>query len=116
VGSLTKTSWTKETCPKHAGPGRPAKTDEQKAAEIELKQLTQRYTTEAVDCLLRLMKEPKVPARVQLDAAREILDRGWGKAVQPIAGPDGGPVGNDICAPNVVTVYSGVLAKHDETR
>jgi uncharacterized protein YoaH (UPF0181 family) len=45
-------------------------------------------------------------------AIKELFDRGYGKAIQPIAGSaDGDPIRNET---KTTLIYSGVLAKFDE--
>jgi hypothetical protein len=49
----------------------------------------------AIDALYKLATGKKTPPAVQLQAWRELLDRGWGKAAQPITGDEdgvGGPI------------------------
>jgi len=39
------------------------------------------------------MNEPEAPAAARVAAANSLLDRGWGKATQPIAGDEeSGPI------------------------
>lgn len=38
------------------------------------------------------MNQDDAPAAARVQAANSILDRGWGKAVQVMAGEDGGPI------------------------
>jgi hypothetical protein len=66
--------------------GRPAALREfrdkaQKLSDIALATLVKALTSE--------------DGRTRVIAAKEILDRAWGKATQTIAGPDGGPVAID---------------------
>lgn len=56
----------------------------------DLKALAQVYTAEAVKTLAEHMRGENPKASVA--AARELLDRGHGKAGQPITGADGGPL------------------------
>lgn len=61
----------------------------------EIKALAQQYGPDILKRLARLagLLEPKEPGSqsdiTQLGAMRELLDRGYGKAAQPQAGPDG---------------------------
>jgi hypothetical protein len=68
--------------------GRTAGTPNKSTAEM--KELAQVHGPEAVALLAKLMKLGTTEA-VQIAAAREILDRGYGKATQPIAGDDDAP-------------------------
>jgi hypothetical protein len=56
-----------------------------------VRELARKYTAKAVETLVEVMANGSGPAKVA--ASNAILDRGWGKAVQPITGEDGeGPV------------------------
>src|SRR5215831_9774557 len=47
----------------------------------------------AVKTLAGIMNEPEAPAAARVAAANALLDRGWGKATQPIAGDEtSGPI------------------------
>jgi len=59
----------------------------------EVRELARQYTEEAVDTLATIMRNGKEPAAARVRAAESILDRGYGKASQPIDGDgDGGPL------------------------
>lgn len=52
------------------------------------------HTDTAIKTLAGLMTNVEVPAAARVAAARELIDRGWGKPPQAITGEDGeGPVG-----------------------
>lgn len=71
------------------GAGRPpgAKTK----AGRELRELAQRHTTTALNALVSILAGGEgIPPAAQVAAAKEILDRGYGKATQPISGDDDG--------------------------
>lgn len=38
------------------------------------------------------MSQPKAPAAARVSAAQVLLDRGWGKATQPISGDEDNPL------------------------
>jgi hypothetical protein len=60
-----------------------------------VRDLAREYTAEAVATLAEVMGNGSGPARVA--AANALLDRGWGKAAQIIAGDDeGGPVKHSV--------------------
>lgn len=61
-------------------------------ATAEVKALAREYTPDAMDALRDIVRQREnLPAAVA--AAKEILDRGWGKSVQPVSGPEtDGPV------------------------
>jgi hypothetical protein len=42
--------------------------------------------------LAGIMSQEAAPPAARVSAAGILLDRGWGKAIQPIAGDDGGPL------------------------
>jgi len=56
-------------------------------ATTDLKAVARQYTPQAIDTLVRLMQREDSPA-TQLGAVKEIFDRAYGKATQPIAGDD----------------------------
>jgi len=51
----------------------------------ELKDLARQYTAEAIETLAHLMRSAE-SEQVRAIASDKLLDRGWGKASQPIAG------------------------------
>jgi hypothetical protein len=58
-------------------------------ATAEIKDLAREHSVEAVSTLAALMRNHEVPPAARVAAARELLDRGHGKAPQAIVGPDG---------------------------
>lgn len=54
-------------------------------ANSDLKQAAQAYTDEALKTLAKIMKDEKQPGPARVSAANAILDRGHGKAMQPVA-------------------------------
>ena len=56
----------------------------------EVRELARTYTKPAIEKLARLM-ESGYSEQVQLMAANALLDRGWGKPMQPFAGEDIAP-------------------------
>jgi hypothetical protein len=64
-------------------------TAKSKAAQI--KALARRHTQAAIKVLAAIMNQADGPATARVSAAQALLDRGWGKATQPIAGEEGGP-------------------------
>jgi hypothetical protein len=67
--------------------GRPKKSKEQYALEAACKKLT----PEAIDVILKTMRRNDMP-KLQLEAAKYIVDRGYGKPRQEVTGPDGGDI------------------------
>jgi hypothetical protein len=60
-------------------------------ATAEIKELARNYAPEAVQTLARIMREGDSDTS-KIAAAKELIDRGYGKATQPISGADGGPL------------------------
>lgn len=58
----------------------------------ELKELARAKTKDAIQTLASIMKSKKAPAAARVSAACALLDRGYGKPVQSLSGPDGGPL------------------------
>jgi hypothetical protein len=62
-------------------------------AKTDIRSLARSHTESAVKCLVGIMNQPKAQASARVQAANALLDRGWGKAAQPVTGGDGeGPV------------------------
>ena len=75
---------------KRGGPGRPKGVPNK--ATLALKPYAQRYSAEAIDGLVAIMRTATDP-RARVAAIRELLDRGYGRPLQAVAGADGeGPV------------------------
>ena len=59
----------------------------------EIKSLARQHTESALKVRAGIMNEPEAPAAARVAAANSLLDRGWGKATQPIAGDEeSGPI------------------------
>ncbi|MBW8075771.1 MULTISPECIES: DUF5681 domain-containing protein [Metallibacterium] len=52
----------------------------------EVVALAREHTSRAIAILVEMMESPQVSDSARVRAAELILERGWGKAVQPIAG------------------------------
>jgi hypothetical protein len=61
-------------------------------ASAEIKELAREYSAEAIGTLAALMRNSKVPPVARVAAARELLDRGHGKAPTAVMGEGGGPI------------------------
>jgi hypothetical protein len=63
-------------------------------ATVEIKALAQQHGPDAISTLVSIMKAAKQPPASRVAAAKELLDRGYGKAVQgvEVSGPNGSPV------------------------
>ena len=60
-------------------------------ATRDIKAMAGKYTPEAIATLLRVMQVSESDA-AKVSAAKELLDRGHGKASQPITGANDGPI------------------------
>lgn len=58
-------------------------------APIDIRSLARRHTKKAVNVLAGIMKSEAHPAAARVSAASALIDRGWGKATQPLSGEDG---------------------------
>lgn len=72
--------------PPNAGKGRPKGALNKATAEI--KALAQEYGPDALKTLVSIMKAAKQPPAARVAAAKELLDRGYGKPAQPVEGGD----------------------------
>jgi hypothetical protein len=59
-----------------------------------VRELARQYTASAVAALVEVLESDSASGKVA--AANALLDRGWGKAEQPITGLDGGPVQQNL--------------------
>ncbi|MGB8400511.1 hypothetical protein [Bradyrhizobium sp.] len=59
---------------------------------IEIRSLARSHTRTAINVLAGIMRSKDATAAARVSAANAILDRGWGKATQPLeSGDDGSP-------------------------
>ena len=58
-------------------------------APADIRSLARSHTKSAFDTLTGIASQPNSPASARVTAAIAILDRGWGKAIQPVSGADG---------------------------
>ncbi|WP_347467537.1 hypothetical protein [Burkholderia stagnalis] len=60
----------------------------------DVKALAREYGPQMIHVLAKIAtsQAKSVPAAAKVAAARELLDRGYGKPTQHIGGPDGGPI------------------------
>ena len=61
-------------------------------AAAQIRALARRHAQAAIKVLAAIMNQSDGPATARVSAAQALLDRGWGKAAQPIAGEEGGPI------------------------
>jgi hypothetical protein len=55
----------------------------------EIRSLARSHTRTAVNVLVGIMRSKDATAAARVSAANAILDRGWGKATQPVGNGDG---------------------------
>jgi len=60
-------------------------------APTEIRSLARSHTETALNVLVGIMNKETAPEASRVAAANSLLDRGWGKATQPIAGDDDAP-------------------------
>lgn len=65
---------------KRAGAGR--KPGSRNKATADIKDIARDYGERAIDRLVKIMESDEQPAAAQVAAAKELLDRGYGKAIQ----------------------------------
>lgn len=58
-------------------------------AVLEIRSLARLHTRSCIAVLIAVARKRNAPEAARVAAAKELLDRGWGKAVQPIAMPEG---------------------------
>jgi hypothetical protein len=64
-----------------------------------VKGLARVHTEEALSTLAVIMRDEKSPAAARVRAAECLLDRGWGRPTQPLAGdPEEPPIGIELSA------------------
>ena len=56
----------------------------------EIRSLARAHTESAINCLAGIMNKDSAPEAARVSAANSLLDRGWGKAAQPIENGDDG--------------------------
>jgi hypothetical protein len=78
----------------------------------EIKSLARAHTETAIRVLAGIMNQDDSAPAARVQAANSLLDRGWGKATQVIAGDDeGGAIKTDVNVTGVNLVP--LIAKHD---
>lgn len=53
-------------------------------SNVELKQLAQQYTAQAIETLAEIMQDAEAPYSARITAANSLLDRGHGKPTQAL--------------------------------
>lgn len=73
-------------------------------ATAEVKSLARKYGAEMIDVLAEIAMDGKKNESSRVAAAKELLDRGYGRSIQMISGPDEGPI--QVEATNTLDVSS----------
>jgi hypothetical protein len=76
-------------------------------APIEIKSLARGHTESAINTLAGIMNQHEAPPAARVSAAQALLDRGWGKPTQPIAGDD------DAAPVRIETIERVIVDKAD---
>jgi hypothetical protein len=76
---------------------------------LAFRNFVREYTDYAVDLHAEVMQNKKLDYRLRMEAARWLVDRGYGKAPQQITDPDDGPVQAEYH--NFDEVRAALLAK-----
>lgn len=98
--------------PKRRGGGRPFQPGQsgnpggRPKAVREVVELARAHTVAAITALADIVQDSGAPPAARVTAADKLLERGWGKAVQPVSGADGGAV--------VLRVVTGVPRSPDD--
>jgi hypothetical protein len=58
----------------------------------EIKALCREHTLESIETIVAIMRNKKESGAVRGAMANSLIDRGWGKATQPVSGEDGAPI------------------------
>ena len=56
---------------------------------VDIRSLARVHTATCIRTLASIVTQPKAPPAARVAAAAQLLDRGWGKALQPHGGDDG---------------------------
>jgi hypothetical protein len=76
------------------GKGRPKGAVNKTTADVRA--LAQEYGARAIASLASIMENEEQPAAARVSAAKELLDRGFGKSPQPITDGDGGSLSDAV--------------------
>jgi hypothetical protein len=58
-------------------------------ALTEIRSLARSHTRTAINVLVGIMRSKDATAAARVSAANAVLDRGWGRATQPVGNSDG---------------------------
>ncbi len=76
------------------GKGRPKGAVNKITADVRV--LAQEYGAKAIASLASIMENEEQPAAARVSAAKELLDRAYGKSPQPITDGDGGTLAEAV--------------------
>lgn len=94
MGGISKKLGNSARKPPAAGKGRPKGALNKVTADVRA--LAQKYGADAIETLSQIMKADDQPAAARVSAAKEILDRAYGKSPQPITEGDGGSLSDAV--------------------
>ena len=97
------------------GVGSPRKYMPRKKIPTDLRSLARGHTKLCIKVLAGIVSQEAVPAAARVSAAGILLDRGWGKALQPHGGEDGGSI--RVIIRQIIDVTGEaepVLIEHDD--
>lgn len=82
-----------QSAPSRRGGPRPGSGRKPGKVTAPLREIARQHTEKAVATLVAVLEDSEAPASARVSAANSILDRGYGKAPQPIDGDgDGGAI------------------------
>ena len=90
-----------ENKPKQRGrwkPGESGNPGGRPAILKDVQEMAREYTPLALKTLAEIVGDGKAPHAARVSAAQALMDRGWGKPVQPneLTGKDGGPIQTQV--------------------
>lgn len=77
-------------------PGQSGNPEGRRKEDHHVRALARKYCEQAVATLAEIMSDREAPPACRLTAANSLLDRGYGKPVQEVTGPDGTGLLGDI--------------------
>lgn len=79
-----------------------------------LRELAREHTEAAIETLVDVMGDDDAPPPARVSAASALLDRGWGKPTQPLAGDPDMPALNMAIAPDEVIAWLAAQSTGDD--
>ena len=64
----------------------------ERAALLDVREAAKKYTPQALKTLANIMNNENAPPSARVQAASVLLDRAWGKPMQPVASDPDGPL------------------------